>query len=129
MEALIVIGYGARLKSLRLASNLTMDTVSKAAGIAKSTYAGYESEFRQPSLEKLSFFADYFQVTTDYLLCLTNETKRIDKYTIEDLLSDSKILHWDGIPLSQEDMKELVIFLKEIMKNHPKSPDKKVGNG
>lgn len=129
MEALIVIGYGARLKSLRLTSNFTMDTVSKAAGIAKSTYAGYESEFRQPSLEKLSFFADYFQVSTDYLLCLTNETKTIDKYTVEDLLSDSKNLHWDGISLSEDDMKALIIFLEKIMKNHPKSPNNQVGNG
>ena len=75
MEELIVIGYGKRLKSLRLASNLTMDTVSKAAGIAKSTYAGYESEFRQPSFEKLTFFAEYFHVSTDYLLCLTTDAK------------------------------------------------------
>lgn len=129
MEGLIVIGYGARLKSLRLTSNLTMDTVSKAAGIAKSTYAGYESEFRQPSLEKLSFFADYYQVSTDYLLCLTNETKSIDKYTIENLLTESKNLHWDGIPLSEADMEELVVFLKKMMKHHSKTSDKQVQNG
>ena len=52
-----MIGYGQRLKNLRKELNLTMEVVAQEAGIAKSTYAGYESEFRQPSLNKLIFFA------------------------------------------------------------------------
>ncbi len=123
-----MIGYGERLKSLRLASNLTMDTVSKVAGIAKSTYAGYESEFRQPSFEKLTFFADYFQVSTDYLLCLTNEVKNIEKYTVEDLLTDSKKFHWDGIPLSHDDMNDLIVFLNEVVEKQPNVSKNKICN-
>ncbi|MET0787355.1 MAG: helix-turn-helix transcriptional regulator [Paenisporosarcina sp.] len=119
-----MIGYGERLKSLRLASNLTMDTVSKAAGIAKSTYAGYEAEFRQPSLEKLVFFADYFQVSTDYILCLTSEQQNIGKCSSKDFLNHSKKFHWDGIPLSHDDMKEILCFLEEVIEKNEKSNHK-----
>ena len=91
----MLIGYGERLKKLRLDSKQTMDTVSKAAGIAKSTYAGYESEFRQPSLDKLAFFADYFNVTTDYLLGLTSEQNKLKKKFALDHDKDANDFHWD----------------------------------
>lgn len=68
-----MIGFGQRLKSLRKELNLTMEVVAQEAGIAKSTYAGYESEFRQPSLNKLVFFAKFFNVSSDYILCLSEK--------------------------------------------------------
>lgn len=110
-----MIGYGARLKSLRLTSNFTMDTVSKAAGIAKSTYAGYESEFRQPSLDKLAFFADYFNVTTDYLLGLTSEKNMIETKFALNHYKGSKDFHWDGIPLNEKELKEISDFLRGVV--------------
>lgn len=71
-----MIGFGQRLKSLRKELNLTMEAVAKEAGIAKSTYAGYESEFRQPSLNKLIFFANFFNVSSDYILCLSTKREK-----------------------------------------------------
>lgn len=110
-----MIGYGERLRKLRLESKQTMDTVSKAVGIAKSTYAGYESEFRQPSLDKLAFFADYFNVTTDYLLGLTSEQNIIETKFALDHYKDSKDFHWDGIPLNEEELKEISDFLRLVV--------------
>jgi transcriptional regulator with XRE-family HTH domain len=111
----MLIGYGERLKKLRLDSKQTMDTVSKAMGIAKSTYAGYESEFRQPSLDKLAFFADYFNVTTDYLLGLTSEQNKIKtKFALEHY-KDFKDFHWDGIPLNEKELKEVSDFLRGVV--------------
>lgn len=111
----MLIGYGERLKKLRLDSKQTMDTVSKAMGIAKSTYAGYESEFRQPSLDKLAFFADYFNVTTDYLLGLTSEQNKIETKCALDHYKDSKEFHWDGIPLNEKELKEVSDFLRQVV--------------
>ena len=111
----MLIGYGERLKKLRLDSKQTMDTVSKAAGIAKSTYAGYESEFRQPSLDKLAFFADYFNVTTDYLLGLTSEQNKLKTKFALDHDKDANDFHWDGIPLNEKELKEVSDFLRQVV--------------
>ena len=92
-----------------------MDTVSKAAGIAKSTYAGYESEFRQPSLDKLAFFADYFNVTTDYLLGLTSEQNKLKTKFALDHDKDANDFHWDGIPLNEVELKEVSDFLRQVV--------------
>jgi transcriptional regulator with XRE-family HTH domain len=40
-------------------------------GIAKSTYAGYESGYRQPSLDALKELAVLFETSVDYLLGMT----------------------------------------------------------
>ncbi|MFD1435241.1 helix-turn-helix domain-containing protein [Kroppenstedtia eburnea] len=63
---------GKRLAYLRKQKNLSMQEIANRLGIAKSTYAGYESDYRQPSLEVINKIADFFDVSTDYLLGRTN---------------------------------------------------------
>jgi len=60
--------FSERLKELRLERNLTQTDVSEALGLSKSCYAGYEQGYREPDLKTLIRLADYFEVTTDYLL-------------------------------------------------------------
>lgn len=40
--------------------------------INRSTYAGYEAEGREPDFATLVLIAKFYQVTTDYLLGLTD---------------------------------------------------------
>jgi transcriptional regulator with XRE-family HTH domain len=104
-----MIGYGERLKQLRIEKKLTMEQAAKIVGVAKSTYAGYETEFRQPSLDKLSLFANYYGVSVDYLLGLTTNRELengIRSLNAKDLLQH-KDLHWDGIPLSEEELEPI----------------------
>ncbi|MCA1029569.1 helix-turn-helix transcriptional regulator [Bacillus timonensis] len=118
-----MIGYGGKLKKLRLEKNITMEQAAKVVGVAKSSYAGYESEFRQPSLEKLSQFASFYGVSVDYILGLTDKRDRESvSLNAKDLLT-SRDLHWDGVPLSEEELKpirdllELVAERQLIRKN------------
>ena len=78
---------GDRLKKLREARKLTQDQVAQFLEISRGTYAHYEINKRKPDYDMLIRIADFFKVTTDYLLrgndpkeqnkILTEETKKI----------------------------------------------------
>jgi transcriptional regulator with XRE-family HTH domain len=61
-----------RFGSLRAAKNLSMDALAKELGVTKGTISRYENGVREPDFEMLCKLADFFEVTTDYLLGRTN---------------------------------------------------------
>ncbi len=62
-----------RLKELRLETGLKRSELARALNLPASTIANYENETRQMSYEMLILFADFFNVSIDYLLCRTDE--------------------------------------------------------
>lgn len=75
-----------RLKALRKQMNLTQDEFTKKSGIGRSAVSMYESGKRMPSYDVLCNIADFFNVTTDYLLGKTNDTVASPKKPTTDLL-------------------------------------------
>jgi len=65
---------GEKLAKLRNENGLTQKELSDLFLISRSTYAQYETNNRQPDYEMLTKLADYFKVTTDYLLGRENIT-------------------------------------------------------
>lgn len=63
---------GKRLKELREELGLTQKQVAEALHLHNVTYLHYEKDQREPPLLVLVKMADYFQVSTDYLLGLTD---------------------------------------------------------
>ncbi|MGI6298798.1 MAG: helix-turn-helix domain-containing protein [Saccharofermentanales bacterium] len=61
-----------RLKQLRLENDLTQEGLAKHLPINRGTYAHYELGKRQPDLETLVRIAVFYNVSTDYLLGLTD---------------------------------------------------------
>lgn len=57
-----------RLKELRIEKEKTQAEMANALSISRQVYANYENEINQPSLETLGKIADFFEVSTDYLL-------------------------------------------------------------
>ena len=66
------IYLGERLKELRTEKGMTQKEVAKALGINSVTYLHYEKAQREPPLLLLVEMAEYFEVTTDYLLGRTD---------------------------------------------------------
>ena len=60
--------FSERLKELRSQKNLSQQELSKIIGISKSSINMYERGEREPGLETVGAFADFFDVQTDYLL-------------------------------------------------------------
>ena len=56
------------LRELRKAKGITMREFGELFGIAESTVSQYETGKREPDYEQLLRFAEYFDVSVDYLL-------------------------------------------------------------
>lgn len=68
MEKNLLIGFGNRLKELRKEKGLTQQNMADMMGITMRNYQRYEYGDINVPATTLNFFADYFGVTTDYLL-------------------------------------------------------------
>lgn len=82
------------LQQLRKDARLTQDQIAEVLGVPKRTYGSWERNERQPDFEMLGKIADYFQVTTDYLLGRTP--------------MDVVVVHGDPPPLGDDEC-EIVI--------------------
>lgn len=67
-----MVPFAARLKESRKRKRLTQKEVAEYLQIAPHSYQNYEIGERRPSFECLVAIADYFDVTTDYLLGRTD---------------------------------------------------------
>jgi len=70
---------GKRLVILRNKRGLTQEQIAVILKMSRSTYAQYEVDRRKPDYDTLKMFADYFGVSTDYLLGLTDNPAQYDK--------------------------------------------------
>lgn len=69
MEKDLLIELGHRLTALRKAKGLKQTDMAKLMGITNRNYQRYEYGQVNVSATTLAFFADYFGVSADYLLC------------------------------------------------------------
>ena len=81
-----------RLKDLRVERRLTLEQLAEQTGLSKSALGSYESDdYKDISHHAINRLADFYGVTTDYLLART-ETKRHPNASLADLcLSDDMI--------------------------------------
>jgi transcriptional regulator with XRE-family HTH domain len=68
MEKNLLIDFGNRLKKLRKEKGLTQQNMADMMGITMRNYQRYEYGDINVPATTLNFFANYFGVTTDYLL-------------------------------------------------------------
>ncbi|MCM2677737.1 helix-turn-helix transcriptional regulator [Shouchella plakortidis] len=89
---------------MRKQKKLSQEGLTNKLGINRSTYARYEREQTQPDYDTLQKLADFFEVSTDYLLGRVDEPDSMISIAFEDGGEE---------PLS-EDEKE---HLEEMLKN------------
>lgn len=65
-----------RIQLLKVERNLFQKDIAQAAEISLRTYQRYESGERLPDTEVLTKLADYFNVSTDYLLGRSDDPTR-----------------------------------------------------
>ena len=64
--------FAERIKSLRIAHGMTQEAVGKIVGVKRYSVCGYEKGNNYPEDPVLIALADYFGVSTDYLLGRTD---------------------------------------------------------
>ncbi|MCM3216217.1 helix-turn-helix domain-containing protein [Niallia taxi] len=62
------MSFPERLKALRKSANISQQILGDAMNVTKVSISGYENGNRKPDTETLQNLADYFNVSTDYLL-------------------------------------------------------------
>lgn len=65
---------GEKIRYLRIRNNLTSKELSKALNISESSVSLIENGKRRPSLDIIIKIADYFKVTTDFLLGISDSS-------------------------------------------------------
>ena len=70
--------FGDLLAELRQDRGLTQSELGKVISVTSGTISNYEHGFHLPDLEKLVLLADYFGVSTDYLLGRISSNLPID---------------------------------------------------
>lgn len=73
-----------QLQWLRKSRNLTQDDLAEALDISLSSYQKYERDVVSPSYETLCKIADFYHVTTDYLLGREPATDPFDKLPLSE---------------------------------------------
>jgi len=64
--------FSERLKALRNKLKIDRKEICEKLGVALTTYSNYENNNREPDFDTLIKLAKYFNVTTDYLLGITD---------------------------------------------------------
>lgn len=109
--------FAKRLKQLRKTRKFSMQEMADAVKVAKSTYAGYESGYRQPTLETMQAIAKKLNTSTDYLLGITDHSEPSEPTNNARVILDYEQLHWDGVPLEKEDIELVRRLLERVVRD------------
>ena len=102
------IGY--RISELRKQAGMSQFQLAKVLDIATSTLGMYETGKREPSLKVMNRIANYFNVTTDYLL--GRPDKKDDDTKTADIDDDNVIFTYEGRQIPKEDLE----LIRRIMR-------------
>ncbi|MFE8697933.1 helix-turn-helix domain-containing protein [Cytobacillus sp. FJAT-53684] len=100
---------GERIASLRKKRNLSQYELADRLGFSRGKLANYEQGSRQPDYDTLIKLADFFEVSTDYLLRGKEYEEKVDEI-LED--KDTQIAARDG-DISDDEALELLKLLLE----------------
>lgn len=103
-----------RLRLLRNEKNLTQQQVADALGIERSLYARYEYGSRTPPVDNLIKLSEFFNVTTDYLLELSDEPQGGRVFPPPTTVAAHAT---EGMePISQERLDEIIAYAVQRIK-------------
>lgn len=106
------IEFGKKLRELRKRRGLSAEQLGDKIGVARTTVFGYEQGQRIPDMITIKKIAELFNVTVDYLV---GTQLKPPSHNVREVLSRSD-LTWDGIPLTEEELKQTRDFLSWIIR-------------
>lgn len=112
---------GDRLKELRLKRQLTSEQLCDYLGIKGGSYRNYERNDRKPDYDTLIKLADFYDVSTDYIL--ERPTAEVPKDPIDEIKMVNEternlIRKW--LSLDEKSREGFIEFLKEAISDKEK---------
>lgn len=104
-----------RLKKLRKEGKLTQKDIATFLNISQPAYQQFESGKKKMNLETMEKLADFFNVSTDYLLGKTDFPDLDLEVDIDTAIDNS--VAYDGTPITDNDREIIKDFLKEYFAN------------
>lgn len=99
-----------KLKELREQKGLSPEQLAAELGLAKSTVWAYEGGKKQVSVDHLSRLADFFDISTDFLLDRTNRTVDLN---LQNLVETSEYKLWIGDqPMNRKELEEAASYIQ-----------------
>jgi transcriptional regulator with XRE-family HTH domain len=123
-EDVLIMKYGEILKKLRIERGLSQKELTDRLAINRSTYARYETSSTQPDFDTLKLLAEFFNVTTDYLLGNTNNPAPLsqqekDEAEFQAFVNNPTLEKWyKELPKSKEEDLEKLRKMWEILKDN-----------
>ncbi len=102
--------FQERLKNLRLEKNLTQKQVAQRLNISQQAYGQWETGKLNPKKETIQMFANFFNVSIDYLLGNTDNKDEEMQILLRGTLEG----------LTDEEKKQFEIEFKEFLKERDK---------
>lgn len=88
--------FSNRLTALRKERGLTQEDMAKIISKKRSTVSGYETEGKEPDLDTVCFLANYFGVSTDYLLGHSDQRNHVEQVFFNDTVNFER--HFKKMP-------------------------------
>ena len=111
--------FGQNLKKLRTSKNLSQSKLSKILGISSSTIGMYEQGRRFPDQTILTKIADFFDVSTDYLLGSNpqNPPTEFNNATdaMEFILKLPTVMAYGGYDATKLSDEEIIDFANDLL--------------
>ena len=103
---------GNNIKELRKNKRMTQKDLAEAMRVSQQTVGAWETERAIPGADTLSDLADYFNVTTDYLLGRPEkkDDDNVDYVALDKALDNAR--SFDGEPMDDHDREILRGILK-----------------
>lgn len=118
---------GNKLRSLREKKGLLQKELGNDLNISASTIGMYEQGRREPDNETLKKIANYFEVSTDFLLDVDYTQRKADNELIEKEILKKTLIKANYMTknedLSEEELKKIIKFIeknKDFIKNYNK---------
>ena len=107
--------FSERLKELRKNTGYTQKEIAEHIGTSQPSYQNWEKGTRQPSRNTIQKIANFFNVSTDYLLGKTDFPDLDLEVDIDNAIDNS--VAYDGTPITDNDREIIKNFLKDYFSN------------
>lgn len=104
--------FGDKLKQIRKEKNIKQEDLGKLLNVGGTTISNWENNITQPSIEQIVEIAKFFNVSTDYLMGITeDDVPKIEK--LRQTLREAGIMV--GTDLSYDELNR-ALRIVEMMK-------------